>query len=712
MRLLRPGIDLVFQGESSECGLACLAMVATYHGVRCDLRSLRRRFDVSSRGMTLRAIIEAANELGFTARPLRIDIGDLKKLVTPAILHWEFDHYVVLDKVRSTQAVRVHDPANGTRVYTTDEVSERFTGVVLELQASPHITPTDAPAKLSLWQFWRGTKGLTRSFVMVLLLSLVLQLLSLGLPLFIQMIIDDVLVQGDTSTLVVLALGFAMLVLGRSVTLAVRGYINVYFVHQLAFLIGSTVLGHIVRLPVEYFAKREVGDILSRFGSLQPMYDFLTNRSIAIIIDGVLSIITLLFMLMYSVVLTAVVTVAVAAYLFVRVWRIRLLRHATQERLVAEGKLESSLIESIRNIREVRLAGRETVAQTVTGNHLHDTINARVVFERQVVWYDAAQALLVGLEQVIVVALGALFIVEDGLMSVGMLYAFLAYRQAFSNAALATVDNLLEYALVGVHVDRVADILQIDQDVGIGGSGSGLVLPVGGDLELRKVTFRYGKSEPAVLSDFDVVVEEGSFLAVVGPSGAGKSTLLLIFMGLLEPESGTVTIGGHRKDAVGARSFREGMATVSDRDALISGTVIDNIVFHGETVDMGMVERAAQLAEVHDEVAALPMGYRAVVGSGGLSSGQQQRILLARALYRQPRVLFLDEGTAHLDAKLERRVFENLRGLGITCVFATHNVELLEFADSVILWQDGEPTKVGPGDLGSEKAEIGEKGWK
>lgn len=361
---------------------------------------------------------------------------------------------------------------------------------------------------------------------------------------------------------------------------------------------------------------------------------------------------------------------------------------------MAEGKLESSLIETITNIRETRLASRETVAQTVSGGHLHDTINARAIFERQVVWYDVALALLVGLEQVIVISVGAFLIVEEELMTVGMLYAFLAYRQAFSNAALAMVDNLLEYALVSVHMERIADILQIERDVGVGQDGRGLSLPIGGDLELRDVTFQYGRSEPPVLSRCSVVVSEGSFVAVVGPSGAGKSTLLLVLMGLLDPQSGTVTIGGYRKAAVGGSSFREGMAAVSDRDALISGTVADNIVFYADTFDMDNVERAAKIAEVHDDVTALPMGYRAVVGNGGLSSGQQQRILIARAVYRCPRVLFLDEGTAHVDERLERMIFENLRRLGITCVFATHNMELLTFADEVILWEEGRPSKV------------------
>lgn len=696
MRFLGSGMDLVLQGESSECGLACLAMISNYHGVRCDMRTLRRQFDVSPRGMTLRGIIDAAMELGFSARPLRIDINDLDKLTVPAILHWQFDHYVVLEAAKFSKTFRVHDPSHGTRTYTKSEVSERFTGVALELFPTSNLSQGGTVEKLSLRDFWRSTSGLVRSFSMVLLLSFMLQILSLGLPLFMQAIIDDVLVKGNTETLAILALGFAMLVGCRSFTLAVRGYVNIYLVHQLAFSIGSTVLHHLVRLPVEYFAKRAVGDVLSRFGSLQPIYDFLTNRTIAIVIDGLLSTLTLLFMLAYSLLLTSIVVIAVAGYVLVRIWRIRLLRSATQERLISEGRLETSLIETITNIREVRLANRETVAQTVSGSHLHDTINARVVFERQVVWYDVALALLVGLEQVVVLSAGAYLIVEDGLMSIGMLYAFLAYRQAFSNAALALVDNVLEYALVSVHIERVADILQVERDVGVAGSEGGLRLPIRGDIELRDVTFRYGKSEPAVLSGCSVVVSEGSFVAVVGPSGAGKSTLLLVLMGLLEPQSGTVTVGGYRKDAVGASNFREGMAAVSDRDGLISGTVADNIIFYAETVDMEMVERAARIAEVHEEIAALPMGYRAVVGNGGLSSGQQQRILIARAIYRSPWALFLDEGTAHVDGELERKIFDNLRELGITCVFATHNMELLSFADDVVIWENGRPAKVRP----------------
>lgn len=337
MKLTRPAVGLILQGESSECGLACLAMIARYHGMRCDMRSLRRQFDVSARGMTLRAIIDAATELGFTVRPLRIDLDDLDRLMTPAILHWQFDHYVVLETVKSSNAIRVHDPAYGSRTYTKAEVSERFTGVALEFVSGPRLSRPHDVGKLSLWDFWRGS-AIGQSFAIVLTLSLMLQLLSLGLPLFMQAIIDDVLIEGDTETLAVLAIGFAMLVLGRSLTLAVRGYVNVYMVHQLAFSIGSRVLGHLLRLPVAYFAKRTVGDVLSRFGSLQPIYDFLTNRTIAIIIDGLLSILTLFFMMTYSVLLTMLVLVAVAGYVLVRAWRIRLLRGRDAGAISGRGK--------------------------------------------------------------------------------------------------------------------------------------------------------------------------------------------------------------------------------------------------------------------------------------------------------------------------------------------------------------------------------------
>lgn len=638
--------------------------------------------------------MEAGRALGFIVRPLRLGLSDLQKLTHPAILHWQFDHYVVLDPKPYASGFRVYDPALGRRTYTKQEISEYFTGVALELYPAPDFEGRDNDQGLSLSLFWHGTPGLIRSFVLLILLSLLLQVLALGFPFLTQIIIDDVLIKAETSILIPLALGFGMLVVFRSLTVGLRGYANLYLVNRFAYNIGTTVLGHIFRLPVEYFAKREIGDILSRFGSLQPIYNFLTGRTIAILLDGFLSIITLALMMAYSMTLTAIVLVAVILYLGVRVLQLRGLRESTQEMLIAEGKLDSSLIESIRNIRDLRLGNREVEAHSTSSSHLQDSLNARAKFEKYVVWYDVAQSLFPGIEQIVVISVAASLIVSEGAMTIGMLYAFLAFRLAFSNAALATVDNFFEYALVRVHLERVADILDVELDKGFDEPASALILPIGGDLEVQDITFSYGDTEASVLSGVRVVVREGHFLALVGPSGVGKSTLLLIMMGLLEPKSGRVTFGGWNQDAIGARSFREGMAAVSDGDVLVSGSVTENIAFRAERLDASRVEWAARVAEIHDDVLALPMGYRSLVGNGGLSAGQRQRVLIARALYRKPKILFLDEGTAHLDADVEQRVFRNLRNVGISCVYATHNLELLRFADDVVFWKHGCPKQM------------------
>ena len=399
---------------------------------------------------------------------------------------------------------------------------------------------------------------------------MVLQLLGLGMPSFIQTIIDDVLIKRDTSFLLPLALGFGLLVFFRSLTLAVRGYANLYLVGHLSYNIGTRVLGHLVRLPVQYFTKREIGDTLSRFGSLQPIYSFLTGRTIAIVLDGALSVLTLALMMVYSIALTGTVLVGVVLYLVAQTMQARTPRESTQERLISEGNLESSLIESIRNIREVRLANRELEAHATASSHLHDSLNARARFERQVVWYGVAQGPFPGFEQILVISIGAYLIVVDGLMTVGMLYAFLAFRLAFSNAAIATVDNFLDYKLVGVHLERVADILDVAIDSRLEEPASALSFPLRADLELQDVTFSYGDAEAAILSNVSLSVREGSFVALLGPSGAGKTTLLMVMMGLVDPEPGTVLLGGWGREAIGSRSFRERMAAVSDGDVLIA----------------------------------------------------------------------------------------------------------------------------------------------
>lgn len=696
----------ILQAEAAECGLACMAMIASYHGYQCDLLALRQKFGSSARGATIQSIMDLADSLELSSRALRIEIEELAELSTPAILHWNFNHFVVLRKV-SRKSIVIHDPAVGVRKYSIKEVGPRFTGIALELTPRSSFTKGKAQSKVRLWDFWRGAKGLTSSLLQILALSLLIQLFALASPFYVQLVVDEVLVKHDTDLLFVLALGFTGLTLISVATKAIRGYSSVYLTNQLSFNLGNSVVHHLIRLPMEYFQKRHLGDVISRFESIKPIQNFITNGSISIIIDGLLAITTFVMMLAYSPTLALVVVISVILYGLFRTLQFHPLRNSNHENITAVAKLDSLFMESIRSLQSIKLAGRESQREGAWRNQFANSLTTAAKIGRLTVSYEAANSTLTGLEYLLIVYLGA-YEVLGGVLTIGMLYAFMAYRSHFSSSVISIINQIMQYWMVGLHLERISDITQSEQEQGLEGEGR-FTIPVKGQLTLLDASFCYSGSRQPIFDDLSLDIPAGSFTALYGPSGIGKSTLLNVLMGLTNPTDGQLLVDGQPVSPSTLRSYRGAIAAVTQEDGLFSGSLKDNITFFDLSADNERILQATRHAEIHEDILRMTMGYESLIGDMGtaLSQGQKQRLLIARALYAQPKVLFLDEGTAHIDARTEQKIMENLKALDITCIYVTHNPALLNYADKIVQWH--QPGKIEVTDVSEQRLLVQEE---
>lgn len=689
----RNRVRLVRQNEVAECGLAALAMVANYHGFDTDLGTLRRQFQPSQRGAPLQSLIAMADQMGLTPRAVKVPLENLQDLHLPAILHWDMNHYVVLDRVARGKAL-IHNPAGSSQWKPIEELSAHFTGVALELRPADDFEPSHRRERLRLSQLWRRITGLKRAIVQTIVLSLVLEAFVLASPYYTQVAIDSALPALDYNLLTILALGFGLFTIINAGASLLRQFVLLSAGTSLGYGIASNVARRLFRLPVAWFEKRHVGDVLSRFQSVTPIQQFMTAGAVSALIDGSLAIFTLVLMLFYSGILTVAALIAFGLYAVVRAVSFSAQRTAQEETIIATGREQLAMIESLRGIVTLRLFNRETARHLLWQTRLADFMNAGVSLARIRIWQTIANTLIFGLETIVSIWL-AIRLVIDGGFSIGMVFAYMAYKTQFLQRGASLIDQSIAFKMLGLHLERLSDIALADQDLSVAERIQPQP-PFEGRIELRNVSYRYSPTDPLVLDDINLVVEPGELIAITGPSGGGKTTLAKVLLSLIEPDEGELLIDGKPLHKFGYRNFREHIAAVLQEDSLFVGSLADNIALFDDEPEMERIQAAARAAALHDDIAAMPMGYDTLIGDMGsaLSGGQKQRLLLARALYRQPRLLVMDEGTSHLDAARERMVNAAVADLGITRIIIAHRIETIVSAPRILAVEAGRLTDV------------------
>ncbi|MCP4413179.1 MAG: peptidase domain-containing ABC transporter [Gammaproteobacteria bacterium] len=689
-------LKLILQTEAAECGLACIAMVANYYEYKIDLNTLRREYPISLKGASLQSLINTADRLQLASRPLRLDMEDLPKLSLPCILHWDMNHFVVLKKV-TKHNITILDPGQGERIYRLPEVSRHFSGVALELTPTKNFKKKKAEKKLKLSELWDRITGLKRSLIQVFILSLLLQAFAIAAPFYMQLTVDDVIVSHDLDLMLILAIGFLLLMLIQVAVTALRSFVIMLMGTQMNIQIANNLFRHLIRLPLDWFEKRHIGDVVSRFGSLDQVKELLTTGVIEAIVDGIMVIGTLAMMFIYSPTLAWVVIVAVILYSIIRVILYKPLRRLSEENIVANAKENSNFMETVRATQTIKIFGKETQRQTVWQNLYADTMNSGIRLGKLNIGYSAINGLLFGIENVVVIYLAATNVI-DGIISVGMLYAFMAYKQQFTGKAASLIDKFIQFKMLSLHLTRIGDIALTPTE----SDASEMVADVltkqeiKGEISLNRLSFRYSATEPFIFENVSLTIKSGQSIAIIGPSGCGKTTLMKVMLGLLKAETGHILVDGLDIIKMGNQNYRNQIAAVMQDDQLLSGSIADNISFFDPEFEQEKIEACAKMAAIHPNIMSMPMAYNSLIGDMGttLSGGQKQRIILARALYKRPKILFLDEATSHLDTELESHVNNSIKHLKMTRIIIAHRQETIKSADRVLLMKSGKLSEV------------------
>lgn len=683
------GTPVLLQSEAAECGLACLAMISGRYGHSFDLPALRRHYQLSHQGMTLQDIVRLASNIQLATRALRVDIQQLRRLRLPCILHWNHNHFVVLTRVRP-RWVTINDPAVGRRRISIAEVSERFTGVALEAWPTKEFERKTERARIQITRLLRHTDGLISAAAHILAISLVLECVTLGLPVGFQIVLDDVVVSNDANLLTLVAIGLTLLVAFRALTEFVRSWTIMAATANLTLQWKAALFHHLMRLPLSFSERRYVGDLVSRFNSIDTIQKTLGTTSTGLV-DGAMAVLLIVMMFVYSSFLAVLAVGMAAIYAAIRGVAYRLYRAANEEAINCAARENSHFIETLRGMASVKALVMGERRQATWTNYLVDRISADTRMEKLDLAFNATNTLLVGLDRILIIFFGARAIMS-GSLSVGMLVAFIAYKDQFSQRAGKLLDTLVHMSLLSVHGERIAEVAIADPEPArpprsIVRSPQWSCHP--SRLSATEIGFRYADNEPPVLSDCSIDVAAGECLAIAGPSGSGKTTMLKILAGLLRPTKGVVLLDGVPIEEIGSESYRRQIGCVLQNDQLFAGSVLDNIAGFMPSPNLERIEQVARQAAIHDEILRMPMGYETLVGDMGsvLSGGQLQRIVLARALYREPRILLLDEATSHLDEENERLINDAIRSLTISRVIIAHRRSTLDMADRVFsLW--------------------------
>ncbi|MDA5543822.1 peptidase domain-containing ABC transporter [Yersinia rochesterensis] len=692
----RKPFPLIRQTESAECGLACLAMIAGWYGFQVDLSSLRLQFSISPLGMTLSQLIDKAEQLNLKGRAVRLEIEDIGQLALPCILHWDMNHFVVLKRVKGKK-LELHDPAKGHLIMTLQDVSRHFTGVALELSPTHTFEIKDIRRKISLTTLLGKTNGLKAALARILCFALALEVLALTGPLINQLVIDEVLVAHDASLLTLIVIAMLLMLVTQMLLSLAKQWATMTMAVNFNMQWTANVFSHLLRLPMAWFETRNLGDISAKFDSVDTIQDTLTTSLLDALLDIILVVGTLSMMLLYSTKLTLIALGATLIYGLLRVSWFSTLRRAAEDSWSASTQESSHFLESLHGILSLRVNGRLAHRESAWRNLNVIRRNADLRESKLMMVYDILQTVIESLTGVAVLWFGATAVLS-GQFSVGMLVAYMSFQSRFSVSMTGLIDKAFSYRMLDIYNERLADIVLTARE--------GVTAPTEAEnqstipavsplaplspeepvLLFDDVTFQYGEFEHEILSHVSLNIMPGEIVALTGASGSGKTTVAKLILGLYQPTAGEIRTLGIAHYQAEYRQIRPRIGVVLQEDQLFRGTIADNISFFAPHCDWERIYACAGSAQIRKDIEILPMGYQTLIGEmgGTLSGGQKQRLLLARALYKTPELLILDEATSHLDVENERLVSQNLRQLNLPILLLAHRTETIASADRVL----------------------------
>ncbi|EFO1550498.1 peptidase domain-containing ABC transporter [Escherichia coli] len=676
-------VPVIHQTETAECGLACLAMICGHFGKNIDLIYLRRKFNLSARGATLAGINGIAEQLGMATRALSLELDELRVLKTPCILHWDFSHFVVLVSVKRNRYV-LHDPARGIRYISREEMSRYFTGVALEVWPGSEFQSETLQTRISLRSLINSIYGIKRTLAKIFCLSVVIEAINLLMPVGTQLVMDHAIPAGDRGLLTLISAALMFFILLKAATSTLRAWSSLVMSTLINVQWQSGLFDHLLRLPLAFFERRKLGDIQSRFDSLDTLRATFTTSVIGFIMDSIMVVGVCVMMLLYGGYLTWIVLCFTTIYIFIRLVTYGNYRQISEECLVREARAASYFMETLYGIATVKIQGMVGIRGAHWLNMKIDAINSGIKLTRMDLLFGGINTFVTACDQIVILWLGAGLVI-DNQMTIGMFVAFSSFRGQFSERVASLTSFLLQLRIMSLHNERIADIalhekeekkpeIEIVSDMG----------PI--SLETNGLSYRYDSQSAPIFSALSLSVAPGESVAITGASGAGKTTLMKVLCGLFEPDSGRVLINGIDIRQIGINNYHRMIACVMQDDRLFSGSIRENICGFAEEMDEEWMVECARASHIHDVIMNMPMGYETLIGElgEGLSGGQKQRIFIARALYRKPGILFMDEATSALDSESEHFVNVAIKNMNITRVIIAHRETTLRTVDRVI----------------------------
>lgn len=677
-------VPYIPQMEMSECGAACLTMILASHGHHAPLAEIRNSCGVSRDGAHAFALAEAARTYGLDACGVALELDALTTIPLPAVLHWNFDHFVVLESVSQRRATIV-DPAHGRLCVGLEQVARSFTGVAILFRRTPTFKRRPRP-RPSLHRYRHICRTLIPSLAHILVASLLLQIVGLVFPVASQILVDRVLVPGQESWLWGLGVGLAAATAARTALLGARAWVIQGLQAALDIHLMTGFVKHLLSLPVSFFLQRNPGDLIHRVHSNAALRTFIGEQATSAALECLLlcaySALMLAYDLRLGMLVLALSGVRSALHLGLR----ERARHGISRELAAAGREGGALFEAISDIETMKATGSEQHLVQRWSTRFAALVDASAY--RRNLALGSTQAMLA----LQATTLGAVFLVggEQVIahrMTVGVFAAFISLHALFVVPLEAILRSLAHFQHVAGQLTRLDDVLETKPEPS-GGADPGRLK---GSIEVRGVTFRYGAEGSPTLSDVSLCVRAGETVALVGPSGAGKSTLARLILGLHSPSSGSILYDGKDLRTLDLLRVRRQTGAVLQECSLFDDTVLANMTMHDDALTSDALCNAARLACIDDVIASLPDGYDTRLNNNGtrLSGGQRQRIVLARILARVPAILVLDEATSALDRDTEKRVLKNIASLSCTRILITHRLEAVRHADRIVVIDNG-----------------------
>jgi ABC-type bacteriocin/lantibiotic exporter with double-glycine peptidase domain len=675
------------QMDATECGAACLAMVLNYYGYKTGVADVRQRCGVGRDGLSALTIVKAARAYGLRVRAISLLSADFRYVALPAIIHWEFSHFLVVERW-SPKYVDVVDPAFGRRRLSAEEFDAGFTGVLLQLEPGAQFVRRSQTARLSLWTYLRSVFRLPGFMAQILGASLFLQVLGLIIPFLTQLTVDRIIPAGLENIMPILGIGILVIVCTQTVTTMLRALLVIYLQAKVDMQMMLGFFEHLLTLPYHFFQQRSSGDLLARLNSNIAIRDMLTNQMISTLLDGSTVVVYLVILWRQSPIIALCALLVGLLQIGLLLLTSRVIHYLNRRDLVAQGKAQGYMAEALMGIATLKAAGAEQQAFHRWSNLFFEHLNVSVRRDSLASVLNTMMGSLRLLAPLLLLWVGTLQVLH-GAMTVGTMLALNALAAAFLTPFGSLANSAQQLQLVRAHFERILDVVEAEPEQDILAVTQPPALT--GRVELRQVGFRYDPNGPLVLRDITLHIEPGQKVALVGRTGSGKSTLGKLLLGLYLPTEGDILYDGLSLRTLNYQAVRNQFGVVLQESALFSGSVRENIALNHPGMDLDQVAQAARAAAIHNDILQMPMGYETMIAEGGsaLSGGQRQRLAIARALASRPTVMLFDEATSHLDVLTEQVVDRNLNALACTRIVIAHRLSTVRNADLILVLEGG-----------------------